>query len=160
MEIPRFSFRRGAPEGSAAQATGPGPTSESERPPLGYQIRETQPVEEKQAQRKAVVQERRRRVVERAYQFIDYAFLVLYGLLGVRLLLQLVAANEATGFVRFVDEVTQPFYAPFVDIVPSTTFADGGVFELSILVCMLAYVLLQVAVRGLLHLFFGTRRPI
>ena len=130
-----------------------------ERQLAGYRIRDTRPPEERQLEETTRKQVKRRRVADQVHQGIDYAFVILYGLLGARFLLALAAANPAAGFVRFIRAITQPFFAPFVDIVPSPSLADGS-FDVPVLICMLAFLLLHVALRGLLQLVLGTRpRP-
>jgi uncharacterized protein YggT (Ycf19 family) len=101
-------------------------------------------------------QSRRARFAARAYQLIDYCFMLLYGLLIVHFLLGLIAANEQAGFVRFIRLITQPFYGPFADIVPSPAMGEG-VFDMSLLMCLLAYMMLHLALRGLLHVTVGAR---
>src|SRR6185369_16841452 len=67
----------------------------------------------------------RGRTAARVSQVIDYLFFVLYGLLGLRFLLALLAARSGAGFVRFIVAVTDPFYRPFRGIVASPA-TDGG----------------------------------
>lgn len=138
----------GAPDGSGGKRGVP-----------GYRIVDEKPAAEKSAEQKSRSIARRRRLVERAYQGLDYVFFVLYGLLGIRLALGLLAASEQAGFVVFVQAITEPFYGPFVDIVPSVALTRGT-FELSIVIALLAYLLLHVALRGLLHVLLGTKRSI
>lgn len=148
----------GSPSSGPSRIAGE-PSGGGEQRVVGYRIIGAQPPEVEQAERKAKTIARRRHVVDRAYQLLDYAFFVLYGLLGIRVVLAVMAANEATGFVAFIHAMTQPFYGPFEDIVASVPVA-GGVLEMSVLIAMLAYLLLHVAVRGLLHVLVGTRRSI
>ncbi|MEP7149133.1 MAG: YggT family protein [Acidobacteriota bacterium] len=95
----------------------------------------------------------RARVVARISQIIDYLFFVVYGLLTVRLLLELFAARESAGFFRFVKNVTEPFYAPFRGLVPSPTTAEGFTLALPIVVAIVVYMLLHLAINGLLRIF-------
>ena len=88
----------------------------------------------------------------RGSQFIDYVFYVLYGLLGLRLALALMAANSQAGFVRFVRTVTDPFYAPFKGIVASPADAQGHTLVLPLLLAIAVYVLLHAAINGLLRI--------
>jgi hypothetical protein len=53
---------------------------------------------------------------------------------------------------------TQPFYAPFANIVARPSI-NGGVLDFPLITALLAYVLLHVAVRGLLRLLAGYRSP-
>jgi uncharacterized protein YggT (Ycf19 family) len=62
----------------------------------------------------------------RLSQFIDYIFWLLYSLLIIRLILVFFSANSWTGFVRFVDTLTNPFYAPFRGIVASQTVGGAS----------------------------------
>jgi len=129
-----------------------------ERQMAGYKIRDHTPSEQRQAEQEVKKRALRLRVAERIQQFIDYAFVLLYSLLTIRLLLVSAAANQDAGFFRFIRAVTQPFYAPFVDIVSSPTIGTGT-FELPIVIAMLAYLLLHLAVRQFVQLSFGTRVP-
>src|SRR5215213_7580485 len=60
----------------------------------------------------------RARGAARISQVVDYIFFVIYGLLAMRLLLELFAARESAGFFKFIKAVTDPVYAPFRGIVP------------------------------------------
>jgi YggT family protein len=95
-----------------------------------------------------------RPVVNRVVMAVDYIFLLLYGLLGIRFLLSLLGASEAAGFVRGIQSVTAPFYAPFHNIVGRAQ-VDGGFIDYPILIALLAYGLLHAAVRGLVRVIGG-----
>jgi uncharacterized protein YggT (Ycf19 family) len=97
------------------------------------------------------------RSTARGSQFLDYAFYVLYGLLSMRLVLALIAADSTNGFVRFVGRITAPFYAPFRGIVASPTIEGGSTFVFPIIVALVVYALLHVAINGLLRMV-GTRK--
>src|SRR6266850_7908143 len=94
----------------------------------------------------------RSRGVARISQVVDYIFFVIYGLLLMRFLLALLAARSSAGFVQFVVAVTDPFYAPFRGIVGSPTAEGGHILMLPIVVAFIAYVLLHLAINGLLRL--------
>jgi YggT family protein len=100
--------------------------------------------------------ERRRYVVARATQAVDYLFILLYGLLGIRFFLALLGASQQAGFVGFVNGLTDPFYAPFANIVARPS-VNGGFLDFPLLIALLAYALLHLAVRGLLRLIAGAR---
>lgn len=91
------------------------------------------------------------RFVARVSQVVDYLFGVVYGLLTIRLLLELFAAREGAGFFRFIKTVTEPFYAPFHGLVPSPS-ADGFTLALPVIVAIVVYMLLHLAVNGLLRI--------
>jgi len=84
----------------------------------------------------------------------DYVFYLLYGFLAIRLVLAFLGAREGAAFVRLVHGITEPFYAPFRGIVARPGL-DGGYLDLPAVLALLAYVLLHVAVRGLLRVIAG-----
>lgn len=94
----------------------------------------------------------RSRGAARTSQFVDYAFYVVYALLGLRLVLALIAARSASGFVQFINGVTYPLYVPFRGIVPSPTSEGGSTLALPIVIAIGVYMLLHVAVNGMLRL--------
>jgi len=95
----------------------------------------------------------RGRSVARVSQVVDYLFYIVYGLLTIRLLLALFAARESAGFVQFVRAVTDPFYAPFRGIVPSPSTPEGFTLALPIIIALVVYLMLHLAVNGLLRMF-------
>lgn len=94
----------------------------------------------------------RGRIAARISQVIDYLFFIVYGLLAIRLLLALFAARESAGFVQFIRDVSNPFYAPFRGIVPSPSTPEGFTLALPIIVAIVAYMVLHLAINGLLRL--------
>lgn len=94
----------------------------------------------------------RARGLARVSQVIDYIFFLVYGLLGLRFLLALLAARSSAGFVQFVVTVTNPFYSPFRGIVSSPTTGGGHTLMMPLVVAFIAYVLLHLAINGLLRL--------
>jgi hypothetical protein len=94
----------------------------------------------------------RGRGAARISQVIDYIFYVIYALLGMRFLLALLAARSSAGFVQFIVTVTNPFYAPFRGIVASPQTNQGHTLLLPIVVAIIAYVLLHLAINGLLRM--------
>ena len=95
----------------------------------------------------------RARVMARISQVVDYLFFILYGLLTIRLILVLFAARESAGFFQFIKSVTDPFYAPFRGLVPSPSTAEGFTLALPIVVALVVYMLLHLAINGLLRIF-------
>jgi uncharacterized membrane protein len=94
----------------------------------------------------------RGRGAARVSQIIDYIFYLIYGLLAMRFLLALLAARSTAGFVQFIVTITNPFYAPFKGIVASPRTDDGHTLLLPIVVAIVAYVLLHLAINGLLRM--------
>lgn len=96
---------------------------------------------------------KRARGVARVSQIVDYLFFIVYGLLTIRLLLELFAARESAGFFKFIKNVTDPIYSPFRGLVPSPTTAEGFTLALPIVVAIVVYMLLHLAINGLLRIF-------
>jgi uncharacterized protein YggT (Ycf19 family) len=89
----------------------------------------------------------------RISQIVHYIFFLIYGLLGIRLLLAFFAADNSNEFVQLIKNVTDPLYSPFEGIIPSLT-AEGGYFLLvPIIVAIFAYMFLYLAIIGLLRIF-------
>ncbi len=94
----------------------------------------------------------RGRGAARVSQVVDYIFYVIYALLGMRFLLALLAARSTAGFVQFIVTVTNPFYAPFKGIVASPSTDQGHTLLLPIVVAIIAYLLLHLAINGILRM--------
>lgn len=95
----------------------------------------------------------RARIVARVSQVVDYIFFLIYGLLTIRLLLELFAARESAGFFQFIKNVTDPVYSPFRGLVPSPSTAEGFTLALPVVVAIVVYMLLHLAINGLLRIF-------
>ena len=94
----------------------------------------------------------RSRALARVSQIVDYLFYVLYAFLGLRLVLELLAARQDVGFTEFVNTVTAPFYGPFRGIVPSLS-AEGHRLTLPIIIALIVYILLHLGINALLRIF-------
>ena len=102
----------------------------------------------------------RARGLARVAQFIDYAFYLLYTLLGIRLVLALIAANPNAGFVQFIRSVTNPFYAMFRNIVQSPSVEGGSTFAMPVVIAIAAYMLLHLAIKGFFRVMAQRRTEI
>jgi len=97
--------------------------------------------------------------VERAKQVIYYIFGVVEALLAIRFVLLLLGANEASGFVRLIYGLSQPFVLPFQGIFGVPSF-DGSVMEWSSLVGIVVYLLVAYGLARLVELIYApTRAP-
>jgi uncharacterized protein YggT (Ycf19 family) len=94
----------------------------------------------------------RGRRATRFSQFVDYAFGVVYGLIGLEFMLELLGARQSSGFKHFLDSVTAPLLGPFRGLIwdPSVGSLE---LRLSYLVAFVVYVMLHMATNGLLRLF-------
>jgi hypothetical protein len=66
---------------------------------------------------------------------------VLEGLIAIRFVLKLLAANPEAGFATLVYGVTAPFLAPFVGLLGNPASTAGNQFEVTSLVAMAVYAL-------------------
>jgi hypothetical protein len=94
----------------------------------------------------------RGRAAARVSQVVDYLFFLIYALLGLRLLLALIAARADNAFVQFVRSVSEPFYWPFRNIVQSPTTPEGFTLALPVIIALVVYIILHMAVNGLLRM--------
>ena len=94
----------------------------------------------------------RGKAVARTSQVADYVFYLIYGIIGLEIVLELIGARESAGFKKLVDALSAPLLAPFKGLMP-----DPGVgsfrLMLSYVVALVVYLLLHLAVNGLLRLF-------
>jgi hypothetical protein len=94
----------------------------------------------------------RGRGAARVSQIVDYIFYVIYALLGMRFLLALLAARSSAGFVQFIVKVTNPFFLPFKGIVASPSTDQGHTLMMPIIIAIIAYLLLHLAINGILRM--------
>jgi uncharacterized protein YggT (Ycf19 family) len=94
----------------------------------------------------------RARGVTRSSQVIDYLFYLAYGLISVEIVLELFGARESSGFKSFIDALSMPLLAPFRGL-----FRDPSVGSMqlmfSYIAALVVYILLHLAVNGLLRIF-------
>jgi len=65
----------------------------------------------------------------------------------------LFAARSDNAFVQFIRGISDLFYAPFRGIVASPTTPEGYTLALPIVIALVVYLLLHLAVNGLLRMF-------
>ena len=104
-----------------------------------------------------LIEAEQRRTLLKISQFIWLGFGVLEGLIGLRILLKLIAANPRSPFANLIYEVTQPFLAPFVGLTPTPT-ANGVVLEIHSIVALFVYALLSVLIERLIWIIFSRPR--
>jgi hypothetical protein len=94
----------------------------------------------------------RGRTAARGSQFLDYVFYLIYGIVGLATALNAIGARPGAGFTQFVNAIASPFVAPFRGIMHDPAVGSAR-FMLSYLVALAAYILLHLAINGLLRLF-------
>jgi uncharacterized protein YggT (Ycf19 family) len=93
----------------------------------------------------------RARTVARISQVIDYIFYVIYGLISLEIILDLLGARETNTFNRFVESLNRPLLGPFRGLLADPA---NGRFQLrlSYVIALVVYILLHLAINGLLRL--------
>jgi uncharacterized protein YggT (Ycf19 family) len=101
----------------------------------------------------------RAKVAARTSQIIDYIFYLIYGVIGLQILLDLVGASNSNGFKRFLNVISFPFLAPFHKILPNPSIGRFS-FMISYIVAIVIYVLLHLAINGLLRMLVHKKNAI
>jgi uncharacterized protein YggT (Ycf19 family) len=93
----------------------------------------------------------RARGIARVSQIVDYIFYLIYGLISLEILLDLLGARDGNAFKHLVDRLNAPLLVPFRGLMPDPS---SGRFQLrfSYIVALIVYVLLHLAINGLLRL--------
>jgi uncharacterized protein YggT (Ycf19 family) len=87
----------------------------------------------------------------RASQVVDYLFYIVYGIIGLEIVLDAIGARQSAGFKQFIDAIATPFLAPFKGLMPTPGVGSFRLM-LSYVVALAVYVLLHMAVNGLFRL--------
>jgi YggT family protein len=90
--------------------------------------------------------------VARFSQVIDYIFYLIYGIITLEIILELLGARDGNAFKRFVDAVSAPFLVPFKSLLVDPA-AGRFQLRLSYFVALIVYILLHLAINGMLRLF-------
>lgn len=93
----------------------------------------------------------RARGLARASQVVDYLFYLIYGIIGLEILLDLMGARRGIGFRNLIDTISRPLLAPFEALVPSMS---SGRFrlQLSYIFALVVYILLHFAINAFLRM--------
>jgi uncharacterized protein YggT (Ycf19 family) len=94
----------------------------------------------------------RDKTIARGSQVLDYVFYLIYGLIAMEVLLEAIGASQAAGFKQFIDALSAPLLAPFRGLLPNPTVGRYE-FRIAYIVALVAYMLLHMAMNGLLRLF-------
>jgi len=114
------------------------------------EVRETnERVGDTNVQRQSVAKRTEVSGVVVAQRVVYYIGGVIIALVFVRLLLQLLGANQGSDFVGFIYALSGVFVAPFYGIFGEPTFGQSH-FETSALVAIVVYALLTVGIAKLL----------
>lgn len=87
---------------------------------------------------------------------------VIAGLIAIRFVLKLLAANPANSFAQFIFQVTDVLVAPFSGLLSSVGITSGSTVELVSIVAIVVYLLLALVITSLIRILFasagGSRR--
>lgn len=113
-------------------------------------------------QETVVVEERIDEPERRVYTFkvtqlIWLIFGIIEGLILIRVVLKLIAANPAAPFAAFIYAVTEPFLQPFIGLT-GTPSAGGVVLELSSIIAVIVYALLAWLIVKIIDIAFYSPR--
>lgn len=78
----------------------------------------------------------------RAMELTYLVFGIIEGLLVIRLVLKLLAANPHAGFSTFIYGLTDVFMAPFRNLLPTVGSSSGAVLEMSVIIAIIVYALI------------------
>lgn len=95
-------------------------------------------------------QDTEQRANTKAIQVVYYLLGLLLSVLGIRFILQLLGASQASGFVDFIYSITEPLVAPFYGVFQTTISYGTARLELETLLAMLVY---AIAAWGIANLF-------
>ena len=89
-----------------------------------------------------------------ARRVLSLLFGILAVLIGLRIVLLLLVANETNSIVDFVYNVTQPFVEPFRGIfaIDAVTPGGGSVFDIAALVALVGWLLIYLLLVAILRL--------
>jgi uncharacterized protein YggT (Ycf19 family) len=82
-------------------------------------------------------------------------FGIIDGLLIIRLVLKLLAANPLAGFSSFVYGLTDIFLAPFRNLLPVVGGGSGAVLEMSVVIAIIVYALVGWALARVIAIMFA-----
>jgi uncharacterized protein YggT (Ycf19 family) len=89
-----------------------------------------------------------------ARRVISLLFGILAVLIGLRILLLLLVANQSNDIVTFIYNITEPFVAPFRGIFNFDQVSPGGgsVFDVAAVVALIGWLLIYVLLMAILRL--------
>lgn len=120
---------------------------------------------EQERERDLIAVERRHPAVEgpgtsiiKFNQFINYVFVLIEGVIGLRILLKALGGNPANAFVDFIYAVTAPLVGPFLSVFNwGTVDISIGVIEFGSILAIAFYILLNYAIVKLIWILVSRR---
>lgn len=93
----------------------------------------------------------RARGIARFSQFVDYAFYLIYGIIGLEIVFDLLGARRTNTIREFIDALASPLLAPFKSLLPDPALGRFQ-FRTSYLIALAIYIMLHLAITGLFRL--------
>ena len=85
--------------------------------------------------------------IRKINRIVNYFFVIIEGLIALRLLLKVLGGNPGNPFVSFVYSITYPFVYPFLSAFNWQTASTGiGVVEFGAILAVAFYILLNYAI--------------
>jgi uncharacterized protein YggT (Ycf19 family) len=101
--------------------------------------------------------EGRRLAAHRVTQLIYWVFVLIEGLIAIRLILKALGANPTAGFAQFIYGITAPLVAPFMGLFGNPAY-QNNVLELSSIVALVVYALVAWLLGKLVWILVGESR--
>lgn len=89
-----------------------------------------------------------------ARRVVSLLFGILAVLIGLRIVLLLLVANESNDIVNFIYDITEPFVAPFRGMFQFDVVApgNGSVFDFAAVVALIGWLLIYLLIMAILRL--------
>jgi uncharacterized protein YggT (Ycf19 family) len=101
-------------------------------------------------------------VVSRVIMLVWLVTAVISGLIGLRFVLKLIAANPQNAFANFIYDITAIFVNPFLTLTNAPTADNGTIIEISSLIAIAVYLLAAAVIVALIRIVLsgkgGVRR--
>lgn len=104
----------------------------------------------------------RAHTLNRIGQLIYLLNAILIGLIAIRVVLKIIAANPTQAFAQFVYGFTQPFISVFDGLIRNPTFGNGiplNVIEFTSVFSILVYLFAAWVIVRLIKILFASSRP-
>ena len=86
-------------------------------------------------------------------RLVPIALAIVEGLLFVRIVLLLLAANPAAGFSSWIYALTTPLVAPFYGVFPAASAGQGHVLDMTAILAMMVYAIVARVVGAVVRVF-------
>jgi hypothetical protein len=87
---------------------------------------------------------------------LNIALGVIAFFLGLRIILQLFAANAATPFVSWTYSMSSGLMVPFRGIFPSAAIGQGSIFDIPAFIALIVYAIIFYLVIALINILFSS----